>query len=339
MLFSNFPKIVKRYLAHLPKDDYPVLDSFTFVSCWLGFSFDQSLDTMRSLFSRLNSRDISLDISTFSKRRKHRDIDVFVKIFERLQGELKRQLISKDRMSLFPLDSTIVTLTSKLLWQQEYHQVKLFAGTDNKREIIDGVHIHFGQGHDSLYGDETIAATPQNGVAVMDRGFSSSERVQALMKKENQYFVLRIKNNSTVNMKEDGTYEVWSDPRKVQVRLVTFSDLETRTEFRFVTNLPESGKLAYTNEEIGEIYRRRWQIELLWKFLKMHLKLARLITKNTKGIKIQISACLICYLLLQLVEVPDIIGNKLLDKLRYLQAFMCEKISYIHWFKELVFNC
>ena len=107
------------------------------------------LDTMRSLFSRLNSRDISLDISTFSKRRKHRELDVFVKIFERLQGELKRQLISKDRMSLFPLDSTIVTLTSKLLWQQEYHQVKLLAGTDNKREIIDGVHIHFGQGHDS----------------------------------------------------------------------------------------------------------------------------------------------------------------------------------------------
>ena len=103
----------------------------------------------------------------------------------------------------------------------------------------------------------------------MDRGFSSSERVQALMKQENQYFVLRIKNNSTINMKEDGTYEVWSDKRKVQVRLVTFSDLETRTEFRFVTNLPESGKLAYTKVEIGEIYRRRWQIE--WE----HVKFAR----------------------------------------------------------------
>ena len=45
--------------------------------------------------------------------------------------------------------NSLVTLTSKLLWQQEYHQVKLLAGTDNKREIIDGVHIHFGQGHDS----------------------------------------------------------------------------------------------------------------------------------------------------------------------------------------------
>jgi len=301
MLFSNFPKIVKRYLAHLPKDDYPVLDTFTFVSCWLGFGFDQSLDTMRSLFLRLNSRDISLDISTFSKASKHRDIGVFVKLFERLQADIKRQVSNEDDVCLFALDSTIVTLTSKLLWQQEYHQVKLFAGTDNERGMIDGVHIHFGQGHDSQYGDETIAATPQNGVAVMDRGFSSSERVQELLKKENQYFVLRIKNNSTINMKEDGTYEVWSEPRTVKVRLVNFSDVKTRTEFRFVTNLPESGKLAYTNEEIGEIYRRRWQIELLWKFLKMHLKLSHFITKNTNGIRIQIYTCLICYLLLQLV--------------------------------------
>ncbi len=73
--------------------------------------------------------------------------------------------------------------------------------------------------HDSEYGDETIAATPQNGVTVMDRGFSSSERVQELLKKENQYFVLRIKNNSTLSLREDGTYEVWSGKRTVQVRL------------------------------------------------------------------------------------------------------------------------
>jgi hypothetical protein len=115
-----------------------------------GFSFDQSLYTMRSLFCRLNSRDISLDISTFSKASKQRDIGVFVKLFERLQADIKHQASSQDKLSLFCLDSTIVTLTSKLLWQQEYRQVKLFAGTDNERKIIDGVHIHLGQGHDAV---------------------------------------------------------------------------------------------------------------------------------------------------------------------------------------------
>jgi IS4 transposase len=36
--------------------------------------------------------------------------------------------------------------------------------------------------------------------------------------------------------------------------------------------------MAVTDEEVMEIYRCRWGIELLWKFLKMHLKLDKLIT-------------------------------------------------------------
>jgi IS4 transposase len=59
-----------------------------------------------------------------------------------------------------------------------------------------------------------------------------------------------------------------------------------------------------TNEEVSEIYRNRWQIEILWKFLKMHLKLDRLITKNINGVTIQIYMVLIAYLILQLMEIP-----------------------------------
>ncbi|MCW6035552.1 IS4 family transposase, partial [Spirulina subsalsa FACHB-351] len=36
-MLSNFPQIVKKCLGHLPQDDYPVLDTFKFVSIWLEF--------------------------------------------------------------------------------------------------------------------------------------------------------------------------------------------------------------------------------------------------------------------------------------------------------------
>ena len=68
----------------------------------------------------------------------------------------------------------------------------------------------------------------------------------------------------------------------------------------------------------------------------MHLKLDRLITKNVNGITIQIYTCLIAYVLLELVNIPKEFGSKMLDKLRYLQAFMCENISYLHWFRRIV---
>jgi len=65
----------------------------------------------------------------------------------------------------------------------------------------------------------------------------------------------------------------------------------------------------------------------------MPWKLDKLICKNANGITLQISSCLIIYLVLQLGEIPPEIGTKALDKLRYLQAFMNEKISYIYEFR------
>jgi IS4 transposase len=228
-------------------------------------------------------------------------------------------------------------LTSKLLWKEGYHQVKLFSGINLLTAEPGGILIHFGQGHDSKYGEETIAATPKNGVNIMDRGFCKLERIKDLIHDKERYFVLRIKNDMSLEMQESDKFLVGTGAKKVECRIVNYCDLEERTEFRLATNLPETGDFAVSNEEIGEFYRSRWQIELLWKFLKMHLKLDRLITKNINGIEIQIYCCLIGYVVLQLVNIPKEFGDKALDKLRYLQAFMCENISYVHWFRKIVF--
>jgi IS4 transposase len=223
MFASDFPKVIKYLLKDLPKKDYPVLNTFFFTSYWLGWVMDQSLVSMRDLIFRLNSRNIKIDISTFSKASKTRDTDVFEKLLEKA---------------------------------------------------------------------------------------IKSERYSALKRRS-----LR------------------SPPSAV--RIVDFCNLENRSEFRLATNLNSE---EFSQEEIGEVYRCRWRIETFWKFLKMHLKLDRLMTKNENGIRIQIYSCLIVYIILQLIEIPQEIGVKILDKLRYLQSFMNEKISYIHWFRRLSFS-
>ena len=80
-MVSNFPAIVKRFLKDFPTDDYPVLDTITFVSCWMSFVMDQSQSSMRDLFKRLNVRGINMDISTFSKASKNRDPIIFHDLF------------------------------------------------------------------------------------------------------------------------------------------------------------------------------------------------------------------------------------------------------------------
>ena len=68
MFSTNFPKIAKLLLKDLPKKDYPVLDTFLFVSCWLGWVMDQSLVSMRDLIFRLNTRNIPGSCVSFMEK-------------------------------------------------------------------------------------------------------------------------------------------------------------------------------------------------------------------------------------------------------------------------------
>ena len=335
MFVSNFPKIIKYLLKDLPKNDYPVLNTFFFTSCWIGWAMDQSIVSMRDLIARVNSRGKKIDLSTFSKASKKREPEEFEKILKKAIKKLGKKNGTAKNKIYFPLDSTIITLTSKLLWQKGYHQVKLFAGVNNFSSEVGGIKIHFGQGHDSKEGKETIENIPENGVGIMDRGFCSKERIRKLSKIKNKFFVLRVKNDMKLKILENGKCLLGGKRDNVEIRIVNFCSLENKAEYRLATNLSKS---EFSNEEIGEIYRKRWAIETLWKFLKMHLKLDKLITKNDNGIQIQIYSCLIGYIILQLTEIPEEIGKKALDKLRYLQSFMSEKISYMNWFRRMSFS-
>jgi len=80
-----------------------------------------------------------------------------------------------------------------------------------------------------------------------------------------------------------------------------------------------------SHEEIAEAYRQRWAIEVLWKFLKMHLKIDKMMSKNLHGITIQIYVILIVYLILQLLKAPQIL---LVDKLQYIQIVIRQERNF-----------
>jgi putative transposase len=97
---------------------------------------------------------------------------------------------------------------------------------------------------------------------------------------------LRLKNNCQLEFEEStGLIKVGAFDDSQAYRVINFceplrcggspccrkwrtrkGDLETKTEFRLVTNLPGSGSATVNDDDIGEIYRLRWGVELLWKF-------------------------------------------------------------------------
>lgn len=250
-MIASFPQIVKSLLKKLSPHDYPVLNSRLFFEIWLTFVLDQSLSSMRDLFYRLNHTGVSVDISSFSKACKLRQDQHFCRIYVDLVERLKRRNPAAAQR-LFPIDSTVITLTSKLFWEQEYHQVKLLSGINLTQGNPTQCLINFGQAHEAKFADSLISMIPENAVGIMDRGFAGWEFLAQMSQTKTQ-FVVRIKNNMKTEF----------DPQRY--RVVWFCDLESKTEYRLATNLREM-----TNQEVSDIYRQRWQLEVLWQFLKMH---------------------------------------------------------------------
>jgi len=94
----------------------------------------------------------------------------------------------------------------------------------------------------------------------IDRGFAGLKFIQELVQ-ENKYFVLRIKNNWKLEFQNStGLVKVGTSDDAQAYRVINFCDLDTKTKFRLVTNLPASGDAAVSDDEIRDIYRLRWGV-------------------------------------------------------------------------------
>lgn len=60
--------------------------------------------------------------------------------------------------------------------------------------------------------------------------------------------------------------------------------------------------LASPAEEIAALYKRRWQIELLFKWVKQHLQIRRFVGRSENAVRIQLLTALIAYMLVLLLQ-------------------------------------
>lgn len=87
-----------------------------------------------------------------------------------------------------------------------------------------------------------------------------------------------------------------SNPLQVPVREIQVI-IETGKVLRIVTN-----DLDAPAEEIAELYKQRWQIELFFRWVKQTLRIKHFLGVSDNAIRIQIAVALIGYLLLRLAQ-------------------------------------
>ncbi|MGZ6394784.1 MAG: IS4 family transposase [Pseudobdellovibrionaceae bacterium] len=93
---------------------------------------------------------------------------------------------------------------------------------------------------------------------------------------------------------ETTAYKAGLKPKTVFYRHIIYRDPESKKLFDFITSDSDSDAL-----EIANIYRQRWAVELLFRWLKGHLNIRRFAYKNMNAIKILLAVTVLVQLLVR----------------------------------------
>jgi hypothetical protein len=127
--------------------------------------------------------------------------------------------------------------------------------------------------------------------------------------------VTRFKTNTPLHAARDLPLQAGSDIESDRIGLLPARQARSRKNpmqqaVREVVVTTETGKrlrilsndLDAPAQEIADLYKRRWQIELFFRLMKQTLKITHLIGRSENAVRIQIAAALIAFLLLRLLQ-------------------------------------
>jgi putative transposase len=146
--------------------------------------------------------------------------------------------------------------------------------------------------------------------------------------KKNSYNTWKFKRKLTDFVHQDGVLweQDWKPshdvlrknpqvPKDFKLRQIAFRCPDTKKVFNFITSDFES-----PSQEIADIYKKRWAVELLFRWLKGHLNIRSLEPRNTNSIRIRLAIAVLVQLLIQLFRLLTKFSGTLWECLRKLRT-------------------
>ena len=116
-------------------------------------------------------------------------------------------------------------------------------------------------------------------------------------------------------------------------RLVRYYDEEEEREFTFLTNAKHLTAL-----EVAELYKKRWLVELFFKWLKQHLKIKKFWGTTENAVRIQIAIAIITYCLVAIVHHDMKLERSTYEVLQILSISLTDKTYLTDLFDKTKFN-
>ena len=256
-----------------------------------------------------------------------------------------RKLYLKDDFGLdlantvYALDSTTIDLCLSLFPWADFRStkaaVKMHTLLDLRGPIPSFIHISDGKMGDALALD---LITPEAGaIYVMDRGYVDFRRLYTIHQ-AGAFFVTRTKINmkyhrvyshpvpdkttgvgSDQSIALDGFYSKQDYPQ--HLRRVSFCDPETGKRLVFLTN-----NFTLSAEMIAALYKKRWAVELFFKWVKQNLRIKHFYGTSENAVKTQIWIAVCVYVLAAIIRIELALNVSLYTFLQILSVHSFEKV-------------
>lgn len=344
---KEFQKCVARY------DDDSQCRAFSHWDQYLTMVFAQltyreSLRDIEACLRSVNGKLYHLGIrskvarTTLADANESRDWRIFAD-FAQVLIRIARPLYATDPLgvdldhSVYALDSTTIDLCLSLFPWAKFRRhkgaVKMHTLLDLHGNIPTFISITSGKVHDVNILDEIA---PEAGAFyVMDRGYVDFERLYVFTLSA-AFFVVRTKSNVLIQRRYshpvDKTTGVRSDHTVIltainsvkaypdQLRRVSYLDVKTRKRFKFLTN-----NFTLPALTIALIYKSRWQVELFFRWIKMHLRIKAFYGTSENAVKTQIWIAVSVYVLVAIVRKRLALDSSLYQILQILSVTLFEK--------------
>lgn len=251
--------------------------------------------------------------STLSDASQRRPIAVFAETFGLLAGQLDRQLRREGLAMLRLIDSTPIPLGKLCAWAKSNGRIrgmKMHVVYDPNTDCPRILDITDANVNDAQIGRTVIIE--KGATYVFDKGYCHYGWWTAIADAQ-AFFVTRPKSNMGLKVKRsrrlkqaqgDG-FTVLHDQ---SVSFASKGDSRLEIPLRRIIVKRQQGDTItlLTNDlrrpavEIAALYKGRWQIELLFRWIKQHLKIRKFLGNNDNAVRVQLFAAMIAYALLRI---------------------------------------
>ena len=288
-------------------------------------------------------------LATANQNRDYRIFEEFA-FYMMAQAKEKRAAdIFKLGGKVYAFDSTTIPLCLSVFWWAKFRKkkggVKAHVLYDLEAQVPAFYHITTA----SVYDSKAMLEIPYETGAyyVFDRGYNNFGELYRIQRMES-FFVVRAKSNLQYrcvkwkrrmpkNILTDAEIEltVYKSRKDYpeNLRLVRYYDEEQDREFMFLTNA-----MDLTAQQIADLYKNRWQIELFFKWLKQHLKIKKFWGTTENAVRIQISAAITAYSLVAIVQHDMLLKRSTYEVLQILSISLTDKTPLRELFDKTYSN-